>query len=111
MSPSLEIDYQHWPVEAGEVYLLATDGVYDHLDAAAVHAVLATHASDLDAAAQALVQLALERGSTDNLTVAAGTGGRAAGRTADQLPAHRAQLPLPPALHAAHALRRLHPRA
>ena len=65
----VDIDYRSWPLEPGEVYLLATDGAYAHLDAAAVHAALAAHPQDLDAAAAALVATALARGSDDNLTV------------------------------------------
>ena len=39
--PSVEIDYRCWDTEPGEVYLLATDGVWEHVDATAVQAVLA----------------------------------------------------------------------
>lgn len=66
---SVEIDYRSTPLEEGEVYLLATDGAYEHLDAAAVHAALARHPQDWDAAAAALTALAVERGSADNATV------------------------------------------
>jgi serine/threonine protein phosphatase PrpC len=67
--PAVEIDYRNWRLEVGEVYLLATDGAYEHLDASAVHAALAQHPDDLDQAAEALTDLALQRGSQDNLTV------------------------------------------
>ena len=98
MSPALEIDYQHWAVDPGEIYLLATDGVYDHLDAAAVHAALAAHGTDLDAAARSLVQLALDRGSADNLTLQLARVAALPAEPADQLLAHQATLALPPAL-------------
>ncbi len=98
MSPALEIDYQHFAVEAGEVYLLATDGAYDHLDAAAVHAALAAHAQDLDAAARRLVRLALERGSTDNLTLQVARVATLPAEQADEMLAQRGQLAMPPAL-------------
>ncbi|MDR6214467.1 protein kinase domain-containing protein [Paracidovorax wautersii] len=65
----LEIDYAAWEAEAGEVYLLATDGAHAFLDAEAVSAALAAHADDLDAAAAALARLARTRGSTDDITV------------------------------------------
>jgi len=39
--PAVEIDYRCWDTEPGEVYLLATDGVWEHLDAAAVQVALA----------------------------------------------------------------------
>ncbi len=67
--PQVEIDYRHWDAEVGEVYLLATDGAYSHLDAAAVHVALATSPDDLDAAAAALTQQARSRGSVDDATV------------------------------------------
>jgi hypothetical protein len=31
--PHVEIDYRSWEAEPGEIYLLATDGAYTHLDA------------------------------------------------------------------------------
>lgn len=67
--PGVEIDYRCLPAEAGAIYLLATDGAYGHLDAAAVHAALAQCSDDFDAVAQALVDLAQARGSDDDLTV------------------------------------------
>lgn len=68
-SATIEIDHRHWATEPGEVYLLATDGVWPWLDAGAVHAALAAHPQDLDAAAATLVQLVLARGSDDNCTL------------------------------------------
>ena len=67
--PNVEIDYRCWEAERGEVYLLATDGAYAHLDAAAVHDALARHADDFDAAADWLVALSRERGSIDDATL------------------------------------------
>lgn len=69
VGPSVEVDYRCWPAEVGEVYVLATDGAYEHLDAAAVQQALTEHPQDLDAAAQSLVSTALARGSQDNVTV------------------------------------------
>lgn len=69
MGPSVEIDYRQWDTDVGELYLLATDGAYDFLDAVDVQAALGNHPQDLNAAAAELVTLALARGSTDNLTV------------------------------------------
>lgn len=67
--PNVEIDYRCWEAERGEVYLLATDGAYAHLDAAAVHDALTRHADDFDAAAAWLVRQARERGSVDDATL------------------------------------------
>ena len=98
MSPALEIDYQHWTTELDEVYLLATDGVYEFLDAAAVHAALASHPGDLDAAARSLVHRALERGSQDNLTLQLARVAALPGEQAERLFQQRVDLLLPPPL-------------
>lgn len=68
-SATVEIDHQSFAVELGEVYVLATDGVYDFVDAAAVQQAIKNHDNDLDAAAKAIIEAAFERGSPDNLTV------------------------------------------
>jgi len=67
--PNVEIDYRCIAAEAGEIYLLATDGAYSHLDAAAVHDALARCPDDFDAAACALVTVAQARGGQDDATV------------------------------------------
>ncbi len=68
-SASVDIDYCRWPLAVGEVYLLATDGAYEYLDAATIQDALAQGGDDLEACAAALIATALERGSDDNLTV------------------------------------------
>ena len=69
INPSVEIDYRAVEVEQGDIFLLATDGVYEHAGnrfaAKAVH----DHPLDLDEAARIIVGEALRRGSPDNLTV------------------------------------------
>lgn len=63
----VEVDYRRVPLAEGDVFLLTTDGVHEHLDAAAVGSALAL--PDLGDAARALAEAALARGSDDNLTV------------------------------------------
>lgn len=99
MSPTVEIDYQHWTTEVGEVYLLATDGVYERLDAPVVHAALAAHPGDLDAVARALAAEALSRGSQDNLTVQVARVDELPIELPHRLLQHREGLALPPELH------------
>jgi serine/threonine protein phosphatase PrpC len=67
--PNVEIDYRRWDAGVGELYLLATDGAYHRLDAAAVHRALAQCGDDFDAAAGLLTRAAHERGSADDSTV------------------------------------------
>ncbi len=96
--PTVEIDYRNWQTEVGEVYLLATDGAYEQLDAASVQAALARHADDLEAAAAELVATALERGSQDNLTLQLVRIDALPDTQAGQLQAQREGLRLPPPL-------------
>lgn len=69
VGPRVEIDYRRWPTAVGDVYLLATDGAHGHLGAAAVHAALQRHGSDLDAAARLLIDEAQAAGATDDMTL------------------------------------------
>jgi len=65
----VEIDYLNFQVEQGDTFVLATDGVYEHVDGATIQDAIAAHPDDLDAAAGAIVAEACRRGSADNLTV------------------------------------------
>jgi len=96
--PSVEIDYRSWDTEVGEVYLLATDGVYEYIDATAIHAALAEHPDDFNAAAKALTDLAMARGSEDNLTVQVVRIDALPDLQPQHLPSQREGLKLPPAL-------------
>ena len=69
IGPNVEIDYRCLAAEVGDIYLLATDGAYLHIDAAAVHDALALCPDDFDAAASALVSTAQARGADDDMTV------------------------------------------
>lgn len=68
MNPELEIDYQALAVDKGDVFLFATDGVYEHASAAFIANAVKAHGNDLDAAAKAITDQAFQQGSTDNLT-------------------------------------------
>jgi serine/threonine protein phosphatase PrpC len=100
MGPQVEIDYRSVELAEGDVFLQATDGVCEHLDARTVANALDTSGGDLDGAAKAIVAAAYERGSPDNLTVQLikvdalpeGDAGENLGLGAD--------LPLPPLLEA-----------
>jgi serine/threonine protein phosphatase PrpC len=95
IGPHLEMDHASWPTEVGETFLLATDGAYEHLDAALVQATLTRHGDDLQAASEALVSAALARGSQDNATVMLA---RVESLPQQAAPARRDELRLPPRL-------------
>lgn len=91
----LEIDYRSEPLEPGDLFMLASDGVYEHVDAADVQRALAD-GTDLDDAARLLVTRALENGSRDNLTVQLVRIDRLQDQAADELLRKMAALPFPP---------------
>jgi serine/threonine protein phosphatase PrpC len=68
MDRKVEIDYQPVQVAVGDLFVLATDGVYEHVDGTAIQAAIAA-SSDLDQAARRIAEDALQQGSGDNLTV------------------------------------------
>lgn len=63
--------------ERGSVILLCTDGLTKHVSDAEIETVLSTIES-AEQVAQALLQLALERGGTDNITIVLGRARRKA---------------------------------
>jgi protein phosphatase len=64
----IELDYQSRPLRQGDIYLLATDGVYEYADTSFVLNSIA-NSNDLDTAARRIVEHALEQGSGDNLSL------------------------------------------
>ncbi len=69
INPQVEIDHQALALDAGDIFLLATDGVYDHVDATQIRRCLQQHRDDFNEAARQIVRLAYEQGSTDNLSL------------------------------------------
>ncbi|MDR6658785.1 serine/threonine protein phosphatase PrpC [Tardiphaga robiniae] len=98
VNPQIEIDYQVLQIDAGDVYVLATDGVYDFVGARFITSAIADHAGDLDAAARLIVDEAYAQNSPDNLTVQiVRIDAVPDGEASDILVS---QLPLPPLLEA-----------
>jgi serine/threonine protein phosphatase PrpC len=100
VGPHVEIDYLALPLARGDVFLLCSDGVHEHLDAAAFSQALAEHPQDLDAAARQVVADALRRGSPDNLTLQILRVDDLPDGEASELHARRLALQLPPPLAA-----------
>jgi serine/threonine protein phosphatase PrpC/predicted Ser/Thr protein kinase len=68
ISAQLDFDYRALPVAVGDIFILVTDGVYEHLSAHHMMVAIQENAGDLNAAAKRVVSWALENGSEDNLT-------------------------------------------
>jgi len=63
-----EADFHHLQIESGDRLLVCSDGLTDMASAEDILGVLERHAES-DPACRALVDLALERGGRDNVTV------------------------------------------
>jgi len=96
----IEIDYAAVSVMAGDLFVLCTDGIYEHLSEEEWLAIIAQHPYSLDEAARALTQRALDNGSKDNLTVQLLRIDQLADQQAPQVYQGRAELPFAPALDA-----------
>ncbi|MGE0222111.1 MAG: protein kinase [Acetobacteraceae bacterium] len=96
MQPQVEIDYQLVPLEPGDVFVLTTDGVHEHVDAATVAAAIRAGGDDLDGAARAVAEAAFRRGSPDNLTVQIVRVDALPAADADDILGRIASLPPPP---------------
>jgi serine/threonine protein phosphatase PrpC len=100
INSQLEIDYLGQPVQPGDIFVLATDGVYEHVDARTIVKTIGQDAADLGRAAESLVKLAFERGSCDNLTIQIVRIDEVPDGEAREVFDHAIALPLPPLLEA-----------
>lgn len=96
----LEIDYRTLQLDAGDIFLLATDGVYEHVDAHFISTAIAGCEGDFDMAAKAIAEEAWRRGSTDNLTVQLVKVESLPQPQANEMYRQLAELPFPPILEA-----------
>ena len=96
--PHLELDYRNLPLERGDCFVLACDGVHEHLSADAMQALVRQHADDPQAAARALVGAAFANGSDDNLTAQVLQVQALPEAELSEAQQRRAALPLPPVL-------------
>ncbi|KFC74830.1 hypothetical protein FG93_01009 [Bosea sp. LC85] len=99
-NPQIEIDYQKLPLAKGDVFILATDGVYEHAAPRFVAATIAANADDLDRAARLIVEEAHRKGSPDNLTIQIVRLEDLPEGDASEALGQRSELPLPPLLEA-----------
>jgi serine/threonine protein phosphatase PrpC/predicted Ser/Thr protein kinase len=100
VNQQVEIDYRGVPLEKGDTFVLATDGVYEHISARFIAETIARHADNLDKAARAIGEEAYRQGSHDNLTVQIVRIDALPDREASEIIGQAADLPCPPLLEA-----------
>ncbi|MCY0965868.1 bifunctional protein-serine/threonine kinase/phosphatase [Parathalassolituus penaei] len=99
MTDKLEIDYRTLPVQAGDVFVLATDGIYEFIDPQILISSIAT-SDNLDHTAHAIAEAALVAGSDDNLTIQILRVDALAEAANESVLRQVESLPLPPPLEA-----------
>jgi len=100
MDSHLEIDYQALGVEAGDTFILATDGVYEFASESFIVNALREYANDLDAAAIVIIAEAMHRQSDDNLTIQIVRVEELPDKDAAEAYRQLTELPFPPPLQA-----------
>ena len=94
----LEIDYHAFNVSKGDTFLLATDGVYEFVSERFISETIAKHSTDLQQAAQLIMDEALAKGSDDNLTLQIVRVNDLPNQNVDELYQQLTELPFPPQL-------------
>lgn len=92
----LEIDYKKLPLEQGDIYVLATDGIYEFIDHKQIIEIIHSDTS-LDSAAQSILEHALKAGSNDNLSIQIAQIHQVPNYQLDEIQ-QLTQLPIPPQL-------------
>ncbi len=100
VNDSLEIDYRTEQLAVGDVFILATDGVYEHVSAGFITETIERHSDDLDATARLIITEAIGNGSPDNLTLQIVRIDALPAQAADELYQQLTELPFPPVLEA-----------
>ena len=100
VNAEVEIDYQSCDIESGDIFLLATDGVYEFISQRFMVDAIRSAADDLDGAARKIVEEAWRNGSADNLTIQIVSIDQVAQGSTGELPQHHVNLPPPPLLEA-----------
>jgi len=100
MDSHLEIDHKTLPVAQGDIFLFATDGVYEFASQEFIVDAISKAGGDLDSTARTIVDEAYRQGSTDNLTVQIVRIENLPRQSANELYQSLTELPFPPVLEA-----------
>jgi ribosomal protein L39E len=104
INPQIEIDYRSLHIEKGDVFILATDGVYEHVNPRFIADIVNGGAGDLDGIAKSIVEEAYRQDSPDNLTVQIVRIDDLPDSEGGEIARQASELPCPPLLEARMAL-------
>jgi len=95
----LDIDYKQVPIEVGDLFFIATDGVHDYLSDKEIQQLLLSAETDLSVICKQIVDQSLEKGSLDNVTCQLLRIEELPIQNADEVFAKLTELPFPPELY------------
>jgi len=98
INSQLDIDYRTLSLEKGDIFVLTTDGVYEHVEPSLIVDTIIHHGDDLETAAKAIVDAALRQGSPDNLTIQLVRVDALPAKEIGEISRQLSELPLPPLL-------------
>lgn len=98
--PQLDLDYQTLPIQLGDIFILATDGIYEWIEAHDICSIIKSNQTDLNQAAQLILDHALNAGSLDNLTLQIINIVELPDQQLNEVKQHVRSLPLPDKLEA-----------
>ncbi|HEX4881511.1 MAG TPA: bifunctional protein-serine/threonine kinase/phosphatase [Porticoccaceae bacterium] len=96
----LDIDYSNFLLEAGDTFVLTTDGVHEYVADGLIQTRIREHADNLDRAAREIATQALASGSPDNVTCLIVRFDRLPKVADDEVFRKLTELPFPPDLGA-----------
>lgn len=97
IEPILELDYQTVSMSKDDIFLMATDGVYEFVTAEQIVTCIA-ESENLDQAAEHIILQALENGSDDNLSIQIARVDDVPSYQLEEVQQRVSQLPVPPPL-------------
>jgi len=100
MDNQLEIDYLSVSVNVGDIFIMATDGIYEFVSSEFITATLSEFSDDLDKAARVILDKARDNDSDDNLTIQIVRIDHLLDQDKEDVHQQLTELPFPPELRA-----------
>ena len=98
MKDQLELDYQSLTLESDDIFILATDGIYEFCDEKYITDAISDNYNDLNQAATNILNNAYEKGSDDNLSIQIIRVDKLPDQEAGEIYQQLSTLPFPPEL-------------
>jgi len=98
MKDNVNIDYKSLLIEANDIFILATDGIYEFVSEEFIIDSIKNHNQNLNNAAKIISDKAFENGSDDNLTIQIVKIDQLPLQSADEIYQQLTSLPFPPEL-------------